>query len=167
MEPTGGRILIGNDNLRDFKKVSFRSKIAYVFQDSLLITGTLLDNITLKNPCYTKSDISRVLTLSGADSVVARMPECLNHKVGFDGSDLSGGERQKIVIARALIRQPEILIFDEVTNHLDYTSRLKMRDLIISLRGRVTVLMVSHDPELTALCDQEINLNLNGEMNNA
>ena len=167
LEPTAGKILIGNDELHDFNKLSFRSKIAYVFQDSLLITGTLQDNITLKNPCYTKSDIDKALTLSGADSVVARMPEGLNHKIGFDGSDLSGGERQKIAIARALIRQPEILIFDEVTNHLDYTSRLKMRDLIVSLRGKVTVLMVSHDPELTALCDQEINLNLNGEVENA
>ena len=167
LEPTAGEILIGNDNLLNFNKVSFRSKIAYVFQDSLLITGTLQDNITLKNPCYTKSDIARALTRSGADSVVARMPEGLNHKIGFDGSDLSGGERQKIAIARALIRNPEILIFDEVTNHLDYTSRLKMRDLIVSLRGKVTVLLVSHDPELTALCDQEINLNLNGEIKNA
>ena len=167
LEPTAGEIMIGNDNLLNFNKVSFRSKIAYVFQDSLLITGTLQDNITLKNPCYTKSDIARALTLSGADSVVARMSDGLNHKIGFDGSDLSGGERQKIAIARALIRQPEILIFDEVTNHLDYTSRLKMRDLIVSLRGRVTILLVSHDPELTALCDQEINLNLNGEIKNA
>ena len=95
------------------------------------------------------------------------MPDGLNHKIGFDGNDLSGGERQKIAIARALIREPEILIFDEITNHLDYTSRLKMRDLIVSLHGKVTVLMVSHDPEITALCDQEINLNLNGENKNA
>lgn len=167
LEPTAGKIVIGNDNLHDFNKVSFRSKIAYVFQDSLLITGTLQDNITLKNPCYTQSDIARASALSGADSVVARMPEGLNHKIGFDGSDLSGGERQKIAIARALIRQPEILIFDEVTNHLDYSSRLKMRDLIVSLRGKVTIFMVSHDPELIALCDQEINLNYNGKIKNA
>ena len=167
LEPTAGKILIGNDDLRDVNKVSFRSKIAYVFQDSLLITGTLQDNITLKNPRYTKCDIVRALALSGAECTAVRMPEGLNHKIGFDGGDLSGGERQKIAIARALIRQPEILIFDEVTNHLDYTSRLKMRDLIVSLRGKVTVLMVSHDPELTALCDQEINLHCNGEIKNA
>ena len=167
LEPTAGKILIGNDNLHDFNKLSFRNKIAYVFQDSLLITGTLQDNITLKNPCYTKCDIARALAFSGADSVVARMADGLSHKIGFDGSSLSGGERQKIAIARALIRQPEILIFDEVTNHLDYTSRLKMRDLIVSLRGKVTVLLVSHDPELIALCDQEINLNLTGEAENA
>ncbi len=167
LEPTAGKILIGSNDLRNFNKETFRRKIAYVFQDSLLITGTLQDNITLKNPCYTKCDIARALTLSGADSVVARMPDGLNHKIGFDGNDLSGGERQKIAIARALIREPEILIFDEITNHLDYTSRLKMRDLIVSLHGKVTVLMVSHDPEITALCDQEINLNLNGENKNA
>lgn len=167
LEPTAGKIRIGNDDLQNFSKISFRKKVSYVFQDSLLVTGSLKDNITLKNPCYTENDIEKALTLSGADSVVARMPDGINHKIGFDGSDLSGGERQKIAIARALIRQPEILILDEVTNHLDYTSRLKMRDLIISLHGKVTVLMVSHDPELIALCDQEINLNLNGEIKNA
>ena len=158
LEPTSGKILLGNNNLHDFSKVSFRSKVAYVFQDALLITGTLQDNITLKNPCYSKSDIDKALTLSGADSVVARMPEGLNHKIGFDGCDLSGGERQKIAIARALIRKPQILIFDEVTNHLDYASRMQMRDLIVSLRGKTTILMVSHDPELIAMCDKEINL---------
>ena len=73
-----------------------------------------------------------------------------------ESGGLSGGERQKLAIARALIRRPEILIFDEVTNHLDYESRLKMRDLLGQLRGHTTVLLVSHDPELIKLCDMEI-----------
>ena len=87
--------------------------------------------------------------------------EGLSHRIGFnDGGGLSGGERQKLAIARALIRRPKILIFDEVTNHLDYESRLRMRDLLAQLRGNTTVLLVSHDPELIKLCDMEIHLSI-------
>ena len=142
----------------DWQIKSFRQKISYVFQDSLLITGTIRDNITLKNTEYTESDISEALQLSGADQIVARMPDGLDYKIGQNGGGLSGGERQKIAIARALIRKPEILIFDEVTNHLDFESRIKIREVILSLRGKTTIFLVSHDPELLKLCDQEIKL---------
>lgn len=156
--PNEGTIEIGGRKLSEWQIKSFRRKISYVFQDSLLITGTIRDNITLKNTGYTKADIIQALRLSGADQIVARMPDGLDHKIGQDGGGLSGGERQKIAIARALIRNPDILIFDEVTNHLDYDSRIRIRDLMLSFRGKKTVIMVSHDPELVGLCDQEINL---------
>lgn len=156
--PNEGAIEIGGRKLSEWQIKSFRKKISYVFQDSLLITGTIRDNVTLKNTGYTKADIIQALRLSGADQLVARMPDGLDHKIGQDGGGLSGGERQKIAIARALIRNPDILIFDEVTNHLDYDSRIRIRDLMLSFRGKKTVIMVSHDPELVGLCDQEINL---------
>lgn len=158
LEPQSGSITIAGKNLVLLQKKSFRRRIASVFQDSLLITGTLRDNITLKNRDYTEKDIAEAIRLSGADSIVKRMPNGLEHRVGCDRGELSGGERQKIAIARALIRKPDILIFDEVTNHLDYQSRIMMHDLILSLRGKATILMVSHDPELVKLCDQKINL---------
>ena len=159
LEPTSGQIYMGKEKLSAFSKISFRSKISYVFQDALLITGSLRDNITLKNPGFTDDDIKEALSLSGADSVIQRLPDGIEHQIGFHGSDLSGGERQKIAVARALIRKPQIMIFDEVTNHLDYVARMKIRDLIISLHGKCTVLMVTHDPELIALCDAEVCLN--------
>lgn len=156
LQPQKGNVYINDQLISHWKLETFRNKIAAVFQDSLLISGTLRDNITLKNKKYTAADIEFALKQSGADSLIKRLPNGIYHKIGSDGSGLSGGERQKIAIARALIRKPEILIFDEVTNHLDYDSRLKMRNLIISLRGHVTIFMVSHDPELLALCDKQI-----------
>lgn len=158
LEPVSGKIEISGRLLCEWRKTSFREKIASVFQDVLLITGTIRDNITLKNDGYTLSAISEVLKISGADSLVERMPDGLEHRIGFEGGGLSGGERQKIAIARALIRKPEILIFDEVTNHLDYDSRCKMKVLLNELRGKTTVLLVSHDLEMIALCDQKIDL---------
>lgn len=156
---SSGGVFFDGDPIEAFNKTSFREHIAYVFQDNLLITGTLKENITLNNPRYSEKDIVEALSLSGADEVVARVPTGLNYKIDFNQCCLSGGERQKIAIARALIRKPKIIVFDEVTNHLDYKSRIRMRDVISSLRGNSTVFIVSHDPEIIALCDYEINLN--------
>ena len=159
--PSSGGVNVGGVDLKNCSLAAFRAQVASVFQETLLITGTIRDNITLKDNRYTAADIDRALKLSGADALVARMPDGLDHRIGFnDGGGLSGGERQKLAIARALIRRPDILIFDEVTNHLDYGSRLKMRDLLTGLRGRTTVLLVSHDPELLRLCDREIRLDV-------
>jgi len=161
LAPTDGKIAVGGDDLCKRNLRAFRECVASVFQESLLITGTLKDNITLCDERYEAADIRRALELSGADTLVSRMPEKLAHRIEFnDGGGLSGGERQKLAIARALIRRPDILIFDEVTNHLDYESRLKMRDLLSQLRGNTTVLLVSHDPELIKLCDMEIHLSI-------
>lgn len=161
LTPKQGSVTVNGTDLRQCSLAAFRLRVASVFQETLLITGTIRDNITLKDNRYTAADIDRALKLSGADALVARMPDGLDHRIGFnDGGGLSGGERQKLAIARALIRRPDILIFDEVTNHLDYGSRLKMRDLLTGLRGRTTVLLVSHDPELLRLCDREIRLDV-------
>lgn len=158
IEPQSGCIIIAGKKLTEWQKKSFRSKIASVFQDSLLVTGTIRDNITLKNPNYSDTEIINALRLSGADSIVKRIPNGLDFYIGFDSTGLSGGERQKIAIARALIRRPDILIFDEVINHLDYESRMKIRELIIQMRGKMTIFLATHDPEMIKLCDQEINL---------
>jgi len=159
--PTHGTVRVDGVDLCRLNLRAFRERVASVFQDSLLVTGTLKDNITLCDPRYGTRDIRQALELSGADSLAARMPDGLAHRINFnDGGGLSGGERQKLAIARALIRRPDILIFDEVTNHLDYESRLRMRDLLTRLRGRTTVLLVSHDPELIKLCDMEIRLSM-------
>ena len=161
LAPSSGSVSVGGVDLKHCKLAAFRSQVASVFQETLLITGTIRDNITLKDDRYSSADIDRALKLSGADALVARVEEGLAHRIGFnDGGGLSGGERQKLAIARALIRRPKILIFDEVTNHLDYESRLKMRDLLAQLRGNTTVLLVSHDPELIKLCDMEIHLSI-------
>ena len=158
LEPDCGIIEIAGVPLSTWQKKAFREKISAVFQDELIISGTIRDNITLKNRKYTKQELEDALHLSGADSLVRRMPEGLEHRIGLDGGGLSGGERQKVAIARALIRQPDILIFDEVTNHLDYESRCMVKNLLNTLRGRTTVLIVSHDPEILSLCDEILNL---------
>ncbi len=158
LAPDRGQIKIAGRDISSWQIESLRQKISYVLQDPILIAGTIRDNITLRNPTYTEKEIAEALRLSGADELISRLPDGLDHPIRFGGSGLSGGERQKLAIARALIRRPQILVFDEVTNHLDHRSRLKMRDLLGKLRQSATILLVSHDPEILQYCDQTINL---------
>ena len=90
------------------------------------------------------------------DKVVERLPNGLDTRVGLDGQSLSGGEMQRLAIARALVRNPGIIVLDEVTNHLDADARAAFGELLRRLAPGRIVLVVSHDPSLTNLCDEKI-----------
>jgi ATP-binding cassette subfamily B protein len=135
---------------------AFRRSIGIVFQDSLLVSGTVRDNITLRDPAFTDSDIAEATSQSGLDEVVKRLPEGLDTHVGLRGQSLSGGEMQRLAIARALVRKPGILVLDEVTNHLDATARSSFGKLLRQVASDRIVLVVTHDPALTELCDEKI-----------
>lgn len=158
MEPTSGEILFDGVPLNQIQKSSIRRQTGTVFQEFLLVTGSLRSNVTLQNSAYTARDIQEACEKSCFADVVQRLPDHLEHRIGFDGGGLSGGECQKLAIARALIRNPRILVLDEVTNHLDRESKQKVKELLLALRGQVTVLLVSHDSEMLELCDQVISL---------
>lgn len=156
--PDGGEIRIGGNPLDAATLPAFRRRIGVVFQDNLLLSHSLHDNVTLRDPAMDAADLHAALADSGAESVVRRIPGGLRARVGNGGRSLSGGEIQKIAIARALARNPALLVFDEVTNHLDAPSRFAFCSLLETLRGRRTVLLVTHDPEVLRRCDLEIPL---------
>ena len=158
LQPCKGTVRVDGRPLAEWDLESFRKRIGIVFQDNLLYTGTIRDNITLRNPKYDDSEVQEALTLSGASEVVARMPQGLRTLLTNAGPSLSGGERQKIAIARALLRAPGLLVLDEVTNHLDMESRASFCTLLDRFRGKKTVLLVSHDPDVLRRCDFEITL---------
>ena len=156
LEPQSGEILVNGSPLTAMDTESFRRRVGIVFQDSLLISGTVRDNITLRDPALTQEDIDEAVALSGLEEVVKRLPLGLDTRVGLWGQSLSGGEMQRLAIARALIRKPGILALDEVTNHLDADAREGFGKLIRSLAPGRIVLVVSHDPALINLCDEKI-----------
>lgn len=156
IEPQQGEILINNAPISLLDEESFRNSIGIVFQESLLITGTIRDNITLKNPSYNDNDIDLALKASGFDTVISRLPDGLETQVGLWGQALSGGELQRLAIARALIRNPSILVLDEVTNHLDAKARENFANLLKTLTLNRIVLLVTHDEELANSCDNKI-----------
>ena len=156
LEPQKGKILFNGHPLSEINLSLFRRRIGIVFQDNLLVTGTIRDNITLRDSSFTEGDIENALALSGFDTVVRRLPDGLDTPVGNRLRTLSGGERQRLAIARAIIRDPMILILDEATNHLDAESRQNVASLISKLRHGRLILLAGHDSELDKLCDQKI-----------
>ena len=156
LEPQSGEILVNGSPMTAIDTESFRRKVGIVFQDSLLVSGTVRDNITLRDPVFTQADIDEAIALSRLEVVVKRLPLGLDTRVGLRGQSLSGGEMQRLAIARALIRKPTILVLDEVTNHLDAEARETFGKLLRRLTPGRIVLVVSHDPALINLCDEKI-----------
>jgi len=135
----------------------YRRRISFVTQRVLLFYGTLVENITLGEPNPCQKSLDKALRVSGFDKVVERFPDGLERHIE-NNAGLSGGECQRLALARALYRQPELLVLDEVTNHMDATGKEIVKSLIKELRGKATVLVISHEEDVRALCDREIML---------
>ena len=156
LEPKEGEILVNGMPARTLNEGAFRRQIGIVFQDSLSVTGTVRDNITLRDPSFGAKDVERAVAASGFGEVAARLPAGLDTRLGLRGQNLSGGEMQRLAIARALVRNPSVLVLDEVSNHLDATSRASFEILLRKLAPGRIVLVVSHDDAIINLCDEKI-----------
>jgi ATP-binding cassette subfamily C protein len=128
--------------------------IGYVPQDTLLLHDTILSNVTLGEPTLTERDAERALRAAGAWGFVAATPDGIHTVIGERGAKLSGGERQRLAIARALVHGPKLLILDEATSALDAESEAEICASLRALRGRLTILAISHRPALVAAADR-------------
>ena len=143
-DPTAGRILIDRVDLRDFELASLRARIGVVSQEPFIFSGTVRENIALGLPGATLDEVIQATRAAGLDEFIAGLPERYETVIGERGANLSGGQRQRLAIARALLKKPEILIFDEATSHLDTaTERVIQRNLKTALAGK-TVILVAH-----------------------
>jgi ATP-binding cassette subfamily B protein len=143
-DPTAGRILIDRVDLRDFELASLRDRIGVVSQEPFIFSGTVRENIALGRPGATLEEVIRAARAAGLDEFVAGLPQRYDTVIGERGANLSGGQRQRLAIARALLKRPEILIFDEATSHLDTaTERAIQRNLRTAFAGK-TVILVAH-----------------------
>lgn len=142
--PTAGRVLVDGVDQRDFDLNSWRSRIGLVSQDAFVFNGTLRENIALGQPNVTLTEVMAAARSAGLEEFISSLPERYETIVGERGANLSGGQRQRLAIARALLRQPDVLIFDEATSHLDTaTERTIQENLRSSLAGK-TVILVAH-----------------------
>ena len=153
LEPQSGRILINGLKFNELYIDAFRRRVGVVFQDMPLIAASIRDNITLRDSSCTSQDVNKALALSGFDSVVKRLPEGLDTQIGNCTSNLSGGERQRLAIARAIVRDPCILVFDEPMNHLDEESRRNFKEVLLRLRPGRLIFLADHDGKLKDICD--------------
>lgn len=149
-EPTSGKILLDGIDIATLSPHELRAAIAMVPQDTVLLNDTIAKNIALGTPCDAR-DIEAAAQIAGMDSTIRDWPDGYATVVGERGLKLSGGERQRIAIARAILRNPRILVFDEATSSLDaHTERAILRNLRQRTRP-TTTLVIAH--RLSAVVD--------------
>lgn len=152
LSPSDGEICVDGVALSTVRMSSYRQRISIVLQNAQIFPGTVLDNITLKSSCDPTA-LEALLQRLGLGPVIDRLEEGINTRVGAGGIALSGGERQRIILARALVRRPSILLFDELTNHLDALSVAEVYRVLHDIRGTCTIIAVSHNKQITELAD--------------
>jgi ATP-binding cassette subfamily C protein len=136
----------------------WRDQAAYVPQDVVLFDATIRDNLRLYVPDATDDELITALEQAAADFVMDRLPEKLDTRAGPGGRWLSGGERQRIGIARALLRKPGFLVLDEPTAALDTDTQSKLMDALAKLEHTMSVVLITHRPELKSLADRVIEI---------
>ncbi len=151
--PDKGQVFVGADNLNDIDITQWRGRIGYVPQELMLFHDDIKNNISLFDDTVSDADIREAMDLAGVTGFLEVLQNGLETDVGEMGSRLSGGQRQRIALARALVRKPDVLILDEVTSALDPETEAAIVDNIANLRGRYTILVITHRPAWTRIAD--------------
>jgi ATP-binding cassette subfamily B protein AbcA/BmrA len=158
--PEEGHILLHGADLGDYDLKTWRSKIALVSQNTPMISGTIRENLLygVHRP-VTDQEIMAAAKLAYVDDLINSCPEGLEHPVGQFGSKLSGGQRQKLAIARAILMETDYLILDEPTASLDVISAEEVAKAVEGLQHRTTILLVAHQPRVLRNVDHVVVLN--------
>jgi ATP-binding cassette subfamily B protein len=158
LDPDTGTVSLDGHDLLDLHIKNLRDHIVLVDQAPYLFNATIAENVAYARPSASRAEIEAAGTAAGLDELIRRLPEGYETKTGERGLALSAGERQRIAIARALLRRPRVLVLDEPTSALDAdTEKLIARNLRQHLRG-CTVIVITHRPALAEIADQVINL---------
>ncbi|BBB67693.1 peptidase C39 [Undibacterium sp. YM2] len=143
-QPSQGRILIDNVDIRYLSANELRSLFGVVPQETTLFSGTIYDNLQMASPNAGFEQIVAACKMAEIHSVIEGLPKGYQTEIGERGAGLSGGQKQRIAIARALLKRPSILIFDEATSALDTTTAEHFAQTINALKGKVTMLFITH-----------------------
>jgi ABC-type transport system involved in cytochrome bd biosynthesis fused ATPase/permease subunit len=157
-EPASGRVTAGGIDLAECRAELWRRLIAWVPQRPTIFRGTIADNIRLGDEQAGERAVRDAAVLAGADRFIGGMPSGYETLVGDGGRPLSAGERRRIALARAFVRDAPLVILDEPTADLDRTSAEVVAEAVERLRARRTVLLIAHRPELVAHADRVVAL---------
>ena len=155
-EPSSGQILVDGTRLSKIDPVVWRANIAFAGQDVEFVDGTIRDNIALGKIGATSDEIETAARDADADGFIRQLPYGYLTEVASRGLNLSAGQRQRIALARALVRGPQLLILDEATNAIDGVSEVAVLEALRRRGGRATTLVISHRTTTLAACEQGV-----------
>ncbi|MEM3794589.1 MAG: ABC transporter ATP-binding protein, partial [Thermoprotei archaeon] len=158
-EPSAGRVLVDGIDITQIDAKSFREHVAVVFQESILFEGSVMDNIRLGNPALTEDEIKRLMVEYGLDPILSKLSEGYSTRLSERGSNISEGQKQLIGLARAIVKQPAMLILDEATSQLDPHTERVVQQAVMKLMQSRSVLIVAHRLSTIMLCDSVVYLN--------
>jgi ABC-type multidrug transport system fused ATPase/permease subunit len=153
-DPTGGAILLDDTDIRGVKIKDLRRHIALVLQENTILPATVAENIAYGRPDATDEQVYHAARLAEADEFIRALPEGYQTVISESGSNLSGGQRQRIAIARALVTEAPIMILDEPTSALDPNNERAIAHTLNTLKGKRTIILVSHRLSTVVECDQ-------------
>ncbi len=156
LEPQEGKILVDGADIRDIDIKDWRKNIGYVPQDIFVVNDTIGNNIRFYNEKISDEDIINAAEKAQIYDFIQNQPNQLEAEVGDRGGLLSGGEKQRLVLARHLARNPQILIMDEATSALDNRSEILIQNSIENLKGKMTILIIAHRLSTLLNCDRII-----------
>ena len=156
--PTGGTIKLDGNDIRHLSANELRHTFGVVPQDTTLFSGTLYDNLLMANPHANFEQIVRVCRMAEIHETIEQLPQGYQTEIGERGVGLSGGQKQRLAIARALLKQPKILIFDEATSSLDSATAEHFAGTINQLKGKVTMLFITHALPKALLVDEVVRI---------
>ncbi|WP_036307787.1 peptidase domain-containing ABC transporter [Methylophilus sp. 5] len=158
LQPQEGSIKLDGKDIRYMSANELRNVFGVVPQETTLFSGTLYENLTLANPHASFEQIIMACQLAGIHETIEQLPQGYQTPLGEHGTGLSGGQKQRIAIARALLRQPNILIFDEAVSNLDPHTAEQFAQTINKLKGKVTIIFITHQFPSSLLIDEVIKL---------
>ncbi|MEA5540677.1 ABC transporter ATP-binding protein [Limnoraphis robusta Tam1] len=143
-EPSEGKVLIDGEDIRSLNVTGYRQRLAIVHQEVDVFNGTLLDNLTYGNPKATFEEVQDACRIARADEFITHLPQGYYTIVGERGVRLSGGQKQRLGIARTLLVNPDVLVFDEATSSLDYESERAIQLAMHNILGTRTTIIIAH-----------------------
>lgn len=160
--PSGGQIKIDGVDIRHLSANHLRSTFGVVPQETVLFSGTIYENLALADPHASFEQIIEACRMAEIHQTVEALPQGYQTPIGERGAGLSGGQKQRLAIARAILKRPRVLIFDEATSALDAETAEQFAKTINALRGKVTMIFITHALPRQLLVDEVIHINRNG-----
>lgn len=143
-DTTGGSILIGGVNVKDISSKELMDTVSFVFQDSKLLKMSIFDNVRMGRPDATRAEVMEALKKAQCEDIIAKLPKGIDTIIGSSGTYVSGGEAQRLSIARAMLKNAPIIILDEATAFADPDNEAKVQEAFAKLSAGKTVIMIAH-----------------------